>query len=170
MNWAESAGRVVLEACTPHPQDVAIVLGWSPVVDELAPHVAEVIVVDPTSNAPLPAKARWLRAPIDQPPDLGRASMVLAHWTWRTLPPGRQRALARTLGQGLRERALLVIGDIVWSFPPDSIDEPEQFGDGLEHAPTADALTAMVRDAGFLPDLHRFGPAVGVMIALRANR
>lgn len=170
MNWPESAGRVILEACTPHPQDVAILLGYSPIVDELAPHVAEVVVVDPDANAPLPPKARYHRAPIDQPPDLARASMVLAHWTWRTLPVARQRALAQKLGQGLRERALLVVGDIIWSFAPDSIDEPEQFGDQLAFAPTAEALTAMLRGAGFLPDLHRFGPAVGVMIALRANR
>ncbi len=170
MNWPESTGRVILEACNPDPQDIAFVLGWSPIVDELARAVAEVVVVDPEARAALPGNARYHRAPIDQPPDLGSASMVLAHWSWRTLPPARQQALARRLGQGLRERALLVIGDVIWSFPPDSIDEPEQFGDKLEFAPTADALTAMVRDAGFLPDLHRFGPAVGVMIALRANR
>ncbi|MSP55009.1 MAG: hypothetical protein EXR69_05310 [Myxococcales bacterium] len=170
MNWADSAGRVVLEACTPHVEDHAILLGYSAIVDTLAPQVARITVVDETCEIPLPAGARYHRGPIDQPPELGAASMVLAHWTWRTLPVARQRALAQRLGQGLRERALLVIGDIIWSFPPASIDEPEQFGDRLEHAPTADILTAMLRDTGFLPDLHRFGPAVGVMIALRANR
>ena len=170
MNWSETAARVMVEACTPHPDDHAIVLGYSPIVDVLAPLVADLVVVDEASEIPLPPRARYHRAPIDQPPDLGKASMVLVHWTWRTLPVARQKALALRLGAGLRERALLVIGDVIWSFPPDSIDEPEQFGDKLAFAPTADGLTAMVRSAGFLPDLHRFGPGVGVMIALRANR
>ena len=161
---------MVVEACTPHPEDHAILLGYSPIVDVLAPSVGRITVVDPHADAPLPPRARYHRGPIDEPPDLAQASMVLAHWTWRTLPPARQRALARRLGQALRERALLVIGDVIWSFPPESIDEPEQFADKLEFAPTADALTAMLREAGFLPDLHRFGPAVGVMIALRSNR
>jgi hypothetical protein len=31
-------------------------------------------------------------------------------------------------------------------------------------------MTTLLRDAGFLPDLHRFGPAVAVVIGLRANR
>ncbi len=170
MNWADVAGRVVVEACRPDPQDHAIVLGWTPIVEELAPLVASVVVVDEAADRPLPPGARWHRAPLDQPPDLGTASIVVAHWTWRTLPPDRQRALASRLGAGLRERALLVIGDVIWSLPADSIDEPEQFGDRLAFAPTDAALTGMLRNAGFLPDLHRFGPAVGVMIALRANR
>ena len=45
MNWPESTGRVILEACNPDPQDIAFVLGWSPIVDELARAVAEVPLV-----------------------------------------------------------------------------------------------------------------------------
>lgn len=169
-DWKEVAGRVVLEACTPDARDHAVLLGFSPIVHALAPRVARVTVVDPGAPQPLPPNAAWHRAALDAPPALGTTSLVVAHWTWRLLPARQQEALAARLGRELPERALLVIGDIVWSLPPDSIDEPEQFGPDLTHAPTADQLTATLRRAGFLPDLHRFGPAVAVMIALRGNR
>lgn len=169
-DWKEVAGRVALEACNPDARDHAVMLGYSPIVHELAPRVARVTVVDPGAPVPLPSNATWHRAAVDQPPALGAVSLVVAHWSWRLLPPRQQEALAARLGRELPERALLVIGDIVWSLPADSIDEPEQFGADLQHAPTAEQLTAMVRRAGFLPDLHRFGPAVAVMIALRSGR
>lgn len=169
-DWREVSGRVVLEASVPDPKDHVVCLGWTPILDVLAPSVGSITVVDPDSVATLPPGARYHRAAIDQPVELERASLVIAHWTWRRLPKARQEALALRLGRELRERALLVIGDVVWSVPPDSVDAPEQFGDALDFAPTADGLTGMLRVAGFLPDLHRFGPAVGVMIALRGNR
>lgn len=170
VDWAEVAGRVVLEACNADARDHAVMLGYSPIVEALAGRVARVTVVDPALPRALPANASWQRAAIDAPPDLGAVSMVLVHWTWRTLPPPRQQALAVLLGKSLPERALLVIGDVMWSLPPDDIDEPAQYGDQLEHAPTAAHLTSQLRSAGFLPDLHRFGPAVGVVIGLRVNR
>ena len=170
VDWAEVAGRVVLEACNPDARDHAVLLGYSPIVDALAERVARVTVVDPGDPRALPANASWHRAAIDAPPDLAAASMVLVHWTWRTLTPARQQALAMLLGKRLPERALLVIGDVMWSLPRDIVDEPEQYADQLEHAPTAAHVTTLLRDAGFLPDLHRFGPAVAVVIGLRANR
>jgi len=170
VDWSDVAGRVVLEACNADARDHAVVLGFSPIVESLAARVARVTVVDPALPRALPANASWHRAPMDAPPDLSSASMVLAHWTWRTLPPARQQALATLLGQRLPERALLVIGDVMWSLPADTVDEPEQYADQLEHAPTTAKLTAQLREAGFLPDLHRFGPAVGVVIGLRVNR
>ena len=170
VDWAEVAGRVVLEACNADARDHAVVLGYSAIVDALAERVARVTVVDPGAPRALPANASWHRAAIDAPPDLAAASMVLVHWTWRTLTPARQQALAMLLGKRLPERALLVIGDVMWSLPRDIVDEPEQYADQLEHAPTAAHVTTLLRDAGFLPDLHRFGPAVAVVIGLRANR
>ena len=56
----------------------------------------------------------------------------------------------------------------MWSMPADRIDEPEQFGDDITHAPTTATLERLVREAGFLPDLHRFGVGRAVCIALRS--
>ena len=101
VDWAEVAGRVVLEACNADARDHAVLLGYSPIVDALAERVARVTVVDPGAPRALPANASWHRAAIDAPPDLAAASMVLVHWTWRTLTPARQQALATLLGKTL---------------------------------------------------------------------
>jgi hypothetical protein len=93
----------------------------------------------------------------------------MLHDSLRYLSPSEQQQLLIRLGRALPERGLLVIGDVVWSWPRAELDEPQQYGPMQDAAPTAEALEGMVRTAGFLPDLHRFGPGRAVMIALRAS-
>ena len=64
---------------------------------------------------------------------------------------------------------MLVVGDVMWSMPADQVDEPEQFGDEIQWAQTTATLEKWAREAGFLPDLHRFGAGVGVLVAIRGE-
>jgi hypothetical protein len=94
--------------------------------------------------------------------------VIVLHDELRRHPPTFQRELLLHLGRAAGRRTLLVIGDVMWSMPADRIDEPEQFGDDITHAPTTATLERLVREAGFLPDLHRFGVGRAVCIALRS--
>lgn len=173
MDWKEATARVVLAGCEPHPEDVALVLGWGggEVARALAATIREVVVLDPGPPAPdLPPNLRWVVGPLTVPPVVKDLSVVAAHWTYRHLDPAAQKAVVAQVARLLPERGLLVIGDVMWSLPFDMIDEPEQYGDGIRHAPTTAAIEQLVRSEGFLPDLHRFGPGVAVLIALKAAR
>lgn len=178
MDWSAVAARVVVEACVADPRDVVLVLGASDgeVVRGLAPRVNRVVVVDPDRAAldrlrpGLPANVELRVGSLLDPPALEGLTVVAMHWTFRKLPPRDQQALVERLGRLVPGRGLLVIGDVLWSMPPEVVDEPEQYGDALAHAPTTRQIEAWVRKAGFLPDIHRFGPAVAVVIGLRDAR
>jgi hypothetical protein len=57
----------------------------------------------------------------------------------------------------------------MWSFAPELIDEPEQFGEAIAFAQTTSVLEGWAREAGFLPDLHRFGAGAAVLIAIKGQ-
>lgn len=174
MDWSAVALRVVVEACTAHPQDVVLLLGAQDgaLARALAPRVRRVVVVDPDPPPlpDLPENVEVRRGDLRDPPKVEGLSVVAMHWTFRRLRPEEQAALIRKLGALLPGRGLFVLGDILWSLPPEMIDEPEQYGDHLEHAPTARQVEGWLRQAGFLPDVHRFGTAVTVILALRDSR
>ena len=151
-DWSEVTRRVAVEAASPHPEDVVLVIGSDAgVVDALRPRVrrVEILPLSPTVSVP------------------AGVSVVVLHDALRRLAPEGQAALLRRLGAALPPRALLVIGDVMWSMPRSMVDEPEQFGDAIEHASTVEALERQLRSAGFLPDTHRFGVGRAVCIALR---
>jgi hypothetical protein len=150
MSWAEVTGRVVVEACGVTADDVVLYLGDDAVAAALAAGPGVVI----------------RRDDLDDPPT--GVTIVCLHGWLRRRPPDAQRAAFRAVGRLLATRGLLVVGDVMWSLPPDQIDAPEQFGDALEHAPTTASVEAWAREAGFLPDTHRFGLGAAVLVALRA--
>ena len=153
MDWSDVTRRVVVEAAAPHPKDVVLVLGDDPaLVAALSPRVARVEVRALSAAA----------APF--PPG---TSVVVLHDHLRRLRPADQEALLLDLGRRLPARALLVVGDVMWSMPKKDVDEPEQFGDAIEQAPTVAAVERWVRAAGFLPDVHRFGVGRAVCVALK---
>jgi len=173
MDWRASAGRVVIEACSPHPEDVVLLLGWGDgeVARALAERVRRVVVRDPGDAPPdLPAGVSWSLGDVRTCEFVEGLSVVAMHWELRRLPPADQAALVRRVARILPDRGLFVVGDVLWSFDPESVDEPEQYGDALQWAPRASEFEKLVRAAGFLPDLHRFGPAVAVLIALKSGR
>ncbi|MDP2306106.1 MAG: hypothetical protein Q8P18_08760 [Pseudomonadota bacterium] len=151
MDWAGVTARVVVEACSPTPEDIVLYIGDDGVADVLAPRVRTLARRD---------------ALVDPPPGL---SIICLHGSLRRLLPGAQRALIQAASSLLPPRGLLVVGDVMWSFPKADIDAPEQFGDALEHVQTTATIEAWCRAAGFLPDLHRFGPGVAVLIAIRGQ-
>ena len=151
MDWAAVTGRVVVEACSAAPEDVVLYCGDDAVADALSGRV----------------KALVRRDGLGEPP-AGVSIVVLHHWL-RRRPPAAQRAILREAGRVLPERGLLVVGDAMWSFPRDMVDEPEQFGDALDHVQTTATVEAWAREAGFLPDLHRFGAGAAVLIAIKGT-
>lgn len=180
MDWPNVTRRVVIEAIEAHPQDVVLDLGCGTgtMLHQLAPRIRQGIGIE--QNATLiqeaqqhsPPNLRFIQGDLRQPAQWWPTgvSVALMHDSLRALKPNEQAALLMELGRRLPERGLLVIGDVIWSLPPTIIDEPEQFGDNIQNAPTATQLESMIRTAGFLPDLHRFGPGRGVMIALKAEK
>lgn len=180
MDWSDVTRRVVMEAIEAHPQDVVLELGCGSgtILHTLAPRIHQGIGIDPNAthiqearqNAP--TNIRFIQGDLRQPAQWWPTgvSIALMHDSLRTLKIQEQASLLMELGRRLPERGLLVIGDVIWSLPIAIIDEPEQFGDHIQNAPTALQLENMIRAAGFLPDLHRFGIGRGVMIALKAGK
>ena len=177
MNWSEVTGRVVVAAIEAHPLDQVVDLGCGTgeLLRSLAPSIRRAIGVDLDGEAlrvarqGAPENLQFVEADLRSYPLPPGTSVVLLHDSLRYLSPLEQQQLLIRLGRELPERGLLVIGDVVWSWPRAELDEPEQYGPAQQAAPTAAALESMVRTAGFLPDLHRFGPGRAVMIALRAS-
>lgn len=149
VDWAGVTGRVVVEACSPTPDDVVLYCGDDAVAADLAPRVRTLARRDGLT---------------DPPPGL---SIVCLHNWLRRRPPAEQRAAIREAGRLLPARGLLVVGDVMWSLPAHMIDEPEQFGDAIDHVQTTATLEGWAREAGFVPDLHRFGTGVAVLIAIK---
>lgn len=174
MNWSEVTARVVVEACAAHPEDMVVDLGCGDgsLARELAPRVKQVIGVDRQRDAGwagAPANVRFVQEDLRQftlPPG---TSVVLLHDVVRLLSKRERAALITRLGRQMQQRALLVIGDVMWSMPRDMVDEPEQYGSPLGEPPTTKEIEAEVRAAGFLPDLHRFGVGRAVIIALKGG-
>jgi SAM-dependent methyltransferase len=177
MDWSEVTGRVVVAAIEAHPLDQVVDLGCGTgeLLRTLAPSIRTGVGVDRDGAAleaarqGAPENLRFVHADIRNFPLPTGTSVVLLHDSLRYLSPLEQQQLLIRLGRTLPERGLLVIGDVVWSWPRAELDEPEQYGPTQEAAPAASTLETMVRTAGFLPDLHRFGPGRAVMIALRAS-
>ena len=151
MDWAAVTGRVVVEACSAAPEDVVLYCGDAHAAEAIAGRVGALVRRD------------GLSAP---PPGL---SIVVLHGWLRRRPPAEQRAVLAEAGRILPPRGLLVVGDVMWSLPPEMVDEPEQFGDAIEHAQTTATIERWAREAGFLPDLHRFGAGAAVLIAIKGQ-
>ena len=150
MDWGEVTGRVAVEACGAAREDVVLFCGDDAVGDALAAQAGTLVRRDDVG---------------DPPPGL---TIICLHAWLRRRPPAAQRAAIQAAGRLLRSRGLLVIADAMWSLPPDQLDDPGQFGDELDHVQTTGTLEGWVREAGFLPDTHRFAPGAGVLVALRA--
>ncbi len=152
--WSALITRVMAEAAAPDPRDRVALFAPEPVGSALEaalrPRVRAVVRVTTVA---------------DVPPD---TSIVCLHSSLRLLPPAEQRALLSALGRRLPERALAVIGDAMWSLPVDDLDAPEQYGAPLVHVQPIATLERWLRDAGFLPDTHRYSPGVAVIVAVRA--
>ncbi len=149
VDWAGVTGRVVVEACSATAEDIVLYCGDDAVAVELSGRVGTLVRHDSLAAPP------------------AGLSIIALHGWLRRRPPAEQRAVIQEAGRLLPPRGLLVIGDVMWSLPAESIDEPEQFGDAIAHVQTTSTIEGWARAAGFVPDLHRFGPGVAVLIALR---
>jgi hypothetical protein len=170
-DWSAVTRRVVAEAAAAHPHDVVLDIGAGrgELSRALAPSVRRVVAYDSDPQCSSLGNIEVVRGPIVRP-DCAGVSVVVMNDTLSRLSPEEQTALLIHLGEQLADRALLVIGDVMWSLPKDTIDEPEQFGEHVQNARTTGAVEADLRKAGFLPDVHRFGVGRAVIISLRGPR
>lgn len=143
-DWTDVTARVVVEACAAHADDVVLVRGRG--LDGIESRVRRVV-----------------RFPVEG------LSIVAFNDVLEHLAMPDQRVVLAEMADALPERGLFVIGGKLFSFAPEDIDEPEQFGGGA-HAQRIETLERWLRDLGFLPDTHRFGPGRAVIIALKASR
>lgn len=169
MDWSDVTRRVVVEAAAPHPEDRVFVIGddWA-LVEAITPRVGRVEVRSVREAPPGLGGVVGSMGPLLPITVPAGTSVVVMHDALRTLVPADQRRLLVALGRQLPPRALLVVGDVMWSMPPEMVDEPGQFGEGVADAPTVADVERWLREAGFLPDTHRFGVGRAVCIALRA--
>ena len=186
MFWNQATWRVTVAAVEAHPQDVVADLGCGDgaMLREWGGRIGRGIGVDRDGEAIRRARElqsaqagaqagrlEFVQADLE---DVGawwrpEISVVVMHDTLRLLPVERQRRLLAELGRRMAARGLLVVGDVMWSMPVEVLEAPEQYGEPLAHAQPAAAVEQMARAAGFLPDLHRFGPGRAVLVALRAG-
>ncbi len=148
-DWAAVTGRVLVEACCPTPEDVVLYLGDDAVADLLRCRVGTFVRRDDLEVAP------------------AGVSIVCLHGWLRRRPPAAQAEAIGAAAGLLPPRGLLIIGDAMWSFAPARIDAPEQYGDALEYVQQTSTIEKWAREAGFLPDLHRFAPGAAVLVAVR---
>lgn len=146
----ELTARVVVAACAADPRDRALWIGDPRGADALAARVARLDRHDSLRD------------------DATDASIVVLHHILGTIGPADQRSLLARAGALLPERGLLVIGDRMWSLPPDMLDDLDAYGADRANVPLIASLEGWLRTAGFLPDTHRFTPGVGVIVAVRA--
>lgn len=171
--WSQVTERVVIQAAAAHPHDVVLDVGagLGSLSRALAPHVKRVVAFGARDEVerPLPENIEVQIGTLVSPPCAG-VSVVVMNDTLSRLVPSDQARLIAHLGRSLPDRALLVIGDVLWSIPQNDIDEPEQFGTDVRNARTIAAVETELRAAGFLPDAHRFGVGRAVLICLKAAR
>ncbi len=146
----ELTARVVVAAAAPDPRDRVVWIG------------------DPRGSESLAAQVAHLDLHAALPPAGDGASIVVLHHVLGTLDPAAQRRLLADAGALLPERGLLVIGDRMWSLSPDMLDDLDSYGADRAHLQLVTTLEGWLREAGFLPDTHRFSPGVAVIVAVRA--
>ncbi len=170
MDWSDVTRRVVIEAASPQPQDVVVCFGGDfAVAAALAVGASVFVRTDQIIPPGLPENLLVSSGAVEPFALPAGTSIVVVHDALRHLQPAAQRALILDIGRQLPPRALLILGDVMWSLAVERIDEPEQYGDDIAHAPTVAVVERLVREAGFLPDVHRFGVGRAVCIALRGN-
>jgi len=145
----------------------------------LAPHLKRAFAVDCAPNmlrmarerSPAQANVSWLPGDVrDLPPTPG-IDTVIACSVLRYLDPGERAALYAELHQRLRPGGLLVIGDLLWSMPPDMIDGVDGWLDGhLAHTLMADETERALQAVGFDTFVKRMHPALAVIRAARMPR
>ena len=176
--WRHTATNVVLTQADVEPDDVVLDLGCGTgnVALTIAPHVRRVVGVD-CSGAMLDrarAKARTLgnvdlfTGDLRDSPTVPGLRVVTACYALHHLDAGELRSLARRTFGALAPGGLFVIGDLLWTVPPEHVEGCEGWLDttvGYSHA--AQEVLKLMEAEGFQVAIVPLHPVVSVLAALR---
>ena len=142
----------------------------------LAQHLKQAIAVDCAPNmlrmardrAPSAHNIHWLPADMRKlPPTPDIDTVVMCH-SLRYLDKAERAALFAELHRRLPVGGLLIIGDLLWSMPPDLIEGAEGWLDEQwAYTMMADDVERALRGAGFDTFVKRMHPALSVIRAAR---
>jgi ubiquinone/menaquinone biosynthesis C-methylase UbiE len=145
----------------------------------LAPHVQRSIAIDCAPNmlrmarerTPAAPRVLWLPGDIRELPATEGVNTVVMCNVVRYLDPEERDALFRELHRRLPIGGLLIIGDLLWSMPPDMIEGVDGWLDEeLAHVVRVGVLERQLKAAGFDTYAKRMHPAVGVLRAAKIPR
>lgn len=145
----------------------------------LAPHVQRSIALDCSPNmlrmarerTPAAPRVLWTPGDIRELPETAGVNTVVMCNTVRYLDPDERTKLFKTLHRRLPIGGLLVIGDLLWSMPPDMIEGAEDWqDDDWSYVVRVGVLERQLKAAGFDTYAKRMHPAIGVIRAAKIPR
>ncbi len=179
-HWYEVIHHTVLDRAELEDKDVLLDLGCGTgrMLSDVAPFIRRGVGLDCSPLRLALARGRsdapnlsFQLGDLRDPPVIPGLSTVMMARSLSLLDAAERRALWGRLHAALPPDGLLVIGDLLWSLPPDRLDGVEGWLD-REHrfAPSVDDVTGELDRAGFLHFAERLHPAVAVIRAVRRPR
>jgi len=142
----------------------------------LGPVVQRAVAIDASPRMLQQARARdpkhphvlWLNADMRTPPETtGIDTIVMCHAV-RYLDKDERTQLFETLAGRLPVSGLLIIGDLLWSMPPDMVEGAEDWLDSKHaHVLMADKVEKELQSVGFDTFVKRMHPAISVIRAAK---
>ncbi len=140
----------------------------------LAPHLKGAFAIDCAPNmlrmarerTPASDTVQWIPGDIRSlPPTPGIDTAVMCN-TLRYLDADERRALYKTIYDRLPLAGLLVIGDLLWSMPPDMVEGAEDWQDAAwSYTLMASEVERELQKIGFDTFVRRMHPAISVVRA-----
>ena len=176
--WNRDMHQVVLNYSELDENSVLLELGCGTgrFTHMLAPHVQRSIAIDCSPNmlrmarerTPPSPRVQWAAADIRElPPTAGVNTVVMCN-TIRYLDPDERMVLFKELHRRMPIGGLLVIGDLLWSMPPDMIEGAEDWQDeDRSYIVRVGVLERQLQAAGFDTFAKRMHPAIAVLRAAK---
>jgi ubiquinone/menaquinone biosynthesis C-methylase UbiE len=176
--WNRDMHQVVLNYSELDENSVLLELGCGTgrFTHMLAPHVQRSIAIDCAPNmlrmarerTPPAPRVQWTAGDLrDLPPTAGVNTVVMCN-TIRYLDADERTVLFLDLHRRLPIGGLLVIGDLLWSMPPNMVEGAEEWQDeDWSYSLRVGAVERQLQAAGFDTFAKRMHPAISVLRAAK---